>query len=133
MSWFSTLDGLVWGHLTNAPTFSVSRCARYTRETTLNAQMTTFCTWNDVLVPRTHIARSVYHSLGDVFSCFVYTSVYLFIVLFLAAVRKSQQYEQRFSRTEANKIMPLRCKSLTLSLTPPPLTLNNTFGYVGSR
>ena len=84
-----TLDGLVWRHLTNAPTFSASLLYPHVPEKRpKNAQTPKLCT--KMLCSYLYMPGT---SLADLFSCFVALVPLVLLIRerFFTAVRKSQQ------------------------------------------
>ena len=75
LSWFSTLDGLVWRHLTNAAAFSAFRAHDVPDKTPKTLKITTSYTKNVELA----LVHARYCSLVDTFSSFVW-SVCLFLI-----------------------------------------------------
>ena len=115
MSLFSTLDGLVWRHLTNAPAFSASRLPDVPEKLSKTLKRPHL-----VLVGTRY---QVSTKSGRIFFLFR-RSVYLFFTCLCSGARKSPQKSQRFSRTVTKKNTASSVQSPLPS--PPPGAASST-------
>ena len=113
MSLFSTLDGLVWRHLTNAPAFSASRLPDVPEKLSKTLKRPHL-----VLVGTRY---QVSTKSGRIFFLFR-RSAYLFFTCLWSGARKSPQKLRRFSRTVTKEYGLFGAKPLT----KPPLKCRRT-------